>query len=83
MTTYQSMLPQFVERFNELLEEKNISAKKLALDMGVSKNTAYEWIWNNRIMNTVNFMNLCKYLDVNPLWLYGISNERTSFMEVG
>lgn len=81
MKRIQFMHPLFYERLNQLLKEKKLSAKRLSKEMGVSINTAYDWINDMRIMTTVNFFELCKFLDVSPLWLYGISNDRLSFQE--
>lgn len=81
MQQVQMMPEKFYERFNGLLIEKNISAKKLAEVIGVSQKTVYEWIWNTRQMYTPSFMKICKFLDVDPLWLYGMSNKRKRYGE--
>lgn len=72
----------FIARFNQLLEEKGISAKKLCQIMGISCNTAYEWINADRVMSTTNFFMLCEHLDVNPQWLYGTTNVRTPYKTI-
>ena len=81
MRRLQFMHPLFYERFNQILAEKKLTPKGLSRTMGISVNTAYDWINDMRIMTVVNFFELCKKLDVNPMWLYGISNDRTSFKE--
>ena len=73
------MPDKFVGRLRQLLVENDISAKQLQRELNVSSSTVYEWLNDSRIMAVVNFFEVCEYFDVNPLWLYGLTDNRTGF----
>lgn len=73
------MPDKFVGRLRQLLVENDISAKQLQRELNVSSSTVYEWLNDSRIMSVVNFFEVCEYFDVNPLWLYGLTDNRTGF----
>lgn len=79
MKRKQVMPDLFYERINELVSEKGISLNRLSKDLKISTNTASDWVNDYRIMTVVNFMELSEYFNVNPMWLYGLDNERRKF----
>lgn len=79
MKRKQVMPELFYERINKLVSEKGISLNRLSKDLNISTNTASDWVNDYRIMTVVNFMELSEYFNVNPMWLYGLDNERRKF----
>ena len=66
----------FIPRLQEAMQDKKIKPKKLCAILKLSHNTVYEWINGYRVMNAVNFFELCAFLEVNPMWMYGLSDEK-------
>lgn len=79
MIIVQFMPNAFCERFNQLLEENNIKRKTLCKLLNISPTTAYEWTNNLRVPTTTNFFKICKFFNVDPMWLYGEIDERKPY----
>lgn len=75
------MPDNFVVRLRQVLNEKDITPKEAQRDLKVSNSTMYAWLNDERIMSVVNFFEICEYLNVNPMWLYGLTDERKGFAE--
>lgn len=73
------MPDKFVGRLRQLIADKGVSTKQAQRDLKVSSSTMYAWLNDERIMSVVNFFEVCEYFDVNPLWLYGLTDNRTGF----
>lgn len=67
---HQEMSADFYDRLEQAMKDKHINAYQLSQLINVSPNTVSEWINKKRIMNVVNFFDMCRVLDVDPLWLY-------------
>lgn len=81
MKRIQYMPLAFMPRINQLLDESGLNAHQLSKKLGLSANTISEWLSDSRVMSTVSFFELCKFFDVNPMWLYGLTDERKCFEE--
>lgn len=67
-----------IDRLKAIMEDKGISRKKLALDLGINRNTINSWfsVKSRSSMRQETITKIAKYLNVEPLWLgAGISEK--------
>lgn len=63
------------EKFNKLLQEKGLTAYKVAKDTGVSRTTLAAWKKNEYTPKLDKLQKLANYLGVSVSYLTGESNE--------
>lgn len=63
-------------RLENLIEEKNVSQKQLAIDLHVSKSTINGYITGYREPDFEMLVRLATYLDSSTDYLLGLSNEK-------
>lgn len=59
----------FYGRLNNLLKQKKISHRKMLIDLGLVKNTMFNWKHRNNIPNGEVLLKLSEYLDVSVDYL--------------
>lgn len=64
----------FCERLKELRTEKGLSAKKLALQIGVSDSIIIKWEKGQRTPSIDNLYSLAVYFGVSADFLIGLSD---------
>lgn len=64
----------FYERVDSLLRQKNISQRRMIIDLGLTKNTMFNWKHRNNIPNGEVLLKLSEYLDVPVDYL--LCNDR-------
>ena len=79
--SFEYMPDVFISRLEDVLKDKGIKPKTFSREMGCSINTAYEWIYAARIPKVTNYFKICKYLDVNPLYLWGLTEEKGHYKQ--
>ena len=68
------MLEIFTERFKDLRIEKNLSASKLAQELGVRDTTVIRWEKGLMIPNALHLYNIAKFFGVSSDYLIGLEN---------
>jgi transcriptional regulator with XRE-family HTH domain len=63
----------FSHRLRSILEERGISQRQLARDMGVSTTTAQRWC-QGKSPTTSNVIELSTFFGVTPQWFFGAEN---------
>lgn len=64
----------FAERLKELREERNLTLKKLAKEIGVTDIAISRWENNLRVPNIDNLYLLAKYFGVSADYLIGLED---------
>ena len=72
-----SVLEIFRERFRELVDEKGISLKECANDMGISYNTLNEVYYCGKNVRMRILIRIAKYFNVSTDYLIGLSDTKT------
>lgn len=67
-----------VERFKELMAEKEIEAKTLAQALGVESGTVYKWL-RGKDMHLPNLLKLADYFECSLDYLAGRSSDYQNF----
>ena len=66
-----NILSNFPERLSELMDEKNLKAKDLALKIGISRNTVTRYLQGVRLPSYQNFIKIIGVLDCSADFLLG------------
>lgn len=64
----------FTRRFNQILNENNISQAKLAAELGISRQAVTNLKNGASLPSLYLLFNLCKVLDVSADYLLGLSD---------
>lgn len=68
--------PVTAQRFSEILAERNIQAVDLAERSGLSQASISQYVNGGRCPTNRTALILSKILNVSPLWLMGLSDEK-------
>lgn len=66
----------FLERLEVLLKEKGVSATKMSLDLGFSKDAVFNWKKRGAIPSGEMLAKVADYFDVSVDYLLGRTDER-------
>lgn len=66
----------FLERLEVLLKEKGVSATKMSLDLGFSKDAVFNWKKRGTIPSGEMLAKVADYFDVSVDYLLGRTDER-------
>ena len=66
----------FSIRLENLLEERNLSQKQLALDLHVANSTINGYVKNNREPDFGMLIRLSRYFEVSTDYLLGVSDDK-------
>ncbi len=66
----------FVTRLLAILKEKGITQKVLCADIPLSKNSIAYWRDNNTTPNEITVKAIADYLEVNPAYLKGETDQK-------
>lgn len=72
--------PIFVVRLKELLQEKRIQQKELALAVGVSPKTINSYFCTGALPSIEILVNIAQYLNVSADYLLGLSDENRALI---
>lgn len=61
----------FIERLEKLLKEKGVSASRMCLDIGLSKDAAHIWKKRNSLPTSGNLKKIADYFGVSTSYLLG------------
>lgn len=64
------------ERFEQLLQENDLTAYRVGKESGVSQSVLSAWKLGKQEISNRNLYKLAKFFDVSPAWLRGETNER-------
>ena len=66
---------QFTQRFNELINSKNITPYRMAKNTGIPNRMIGYWKNGDRIPSAENLVKIADYLDVSTDYLLGRTNN--------
>ncbi|MBR1984585.1 MAG: helix-turn-helix transcriptional regulator [Clostridia bacterium] len=64
----------FGERLKELREEKGLSYRQLAKELGVSSSSINSWEKEIRVASIDNLLTICKYFNVSSDYMIGLED---------
>lgn len=64
------------ERIAERMDDLGLIPSQLAGACAVAETTAARWYAGSHSPHAEQLVTICRYLDVSPLWLLGVSEEQ-------
>jgi len=72
-------LSDFIERLSELMLENNLTADRLAANLGINRSTVHRWQKNKRVISLNNVLRLAKFFNCSLEFLIGRTENKLDF----